>query len=156
MGHATGGVEAWGDLERNVLGADGAIGEVDAAQQGAQSGAGGEREGRQTLLDDVAVFVAQRHEIGDGAEGGELQERRVIGVAEMGQQGRGELVGDTRAAQLGKRVLVAGHPGVDDGHCVRELRRWDVVIGYNDVGSTPVGQGDFGGIADARVDGDDE
>ena len=139
-----------------MLSADGPIGKVYTPQQGTEAGSPSKGQDLQTPLDNVAVFVAQGHEVGHGTQGGEFQKGWVIGLAKMMQESGREFVSNARAAQVWERISIVGHPGVDDGDGVRKLRRGHVMVGDDDVGSFATGEGNFGEVADAGIHGDDE
>ena len=156
MLHPPGGVESGRDAEPNILGTHGTTLQVDATEQSAQAGTAGIGQGGQPLLYQVAVLVAQGDQVGDGAQGGQLQQRRISRGAEVVQQRGSKLVGNGGAAQLGEGVSIAGHPRVHDSDGVGGFRRRSMVVGDDDVGAGTSSMSHLDGVADAAVHGEDK
>ncbi len=76
-GHASGGIDPWGNAEGNLAGAGRgfADGESRDIEQGAQTGIANFLKSIETALDDHAILAGERHDIRDGRDGDDLEER---------------------------------------------------------------------------------
>ena len=97
---------------------DAAVQQPGNFQHGAQAGILGLIQPFQAVLDDDAILADQRHHVGHGRDGHQLQERlqharQLLGrPSERGEQRMHQLEGDARAAQV--LVGIAGSRGDSD------------------------------------------
>ncbi len=149
------GVDARGQPEADVRCRD--VHAVDPRREHQRAQADLLRAGEppQAVAHQAPVLVAQRHDVGHGGNRDQIEVLLELGrVAPGGSVERSrELVGDGRAAQLGKRVVRGprAHP-----QRVGELRAGLVVVGDDDVHAELPGPGDLRDRGDAAIDGDQE
>ena len=119
----------------------------------------------EAMTNEDAVFVDERDDIGDGAEGGEADggEEKVteaigyfFGFAGSLTEGPGELEGDAGAAETSEGIVVAGEAGVNDGGGVRQSGGGLVGVGDDELEAEPACGGGLRTACDAASDGDDD
>ena len=163
--HAAGGVDARGEAESDIKAGDLFCGGVErgGGKERAQAGAGGLAEFAQAQGSNDPVFTAQRHGIGNGGDGGHLEEAGqgffagARGVAAL-ENSLSELEGDGCAAKGFFRVGAAGLVGIEDGERVGDgvAGLEQMVVGDDEVEAEAAGGFCFSEGAHAGVDGDDE
>ena len=156
--HPTGGIEPWGDGERDGL-------QVHRGRRdpGTFEERGDPRSWRAThpleaQPRDRPVLADDRCHVGDGADGrqvGELESGRgATGL--VGEDELRDLERDATARQAAVRVGRIGTVRVDDREGRREDRRDAMVVGDDDVDAAGVALGHLGDAGRAAVDGDDQ
>ena len=104
-----GGVEPGSELEADFVGAEQGRGLSDSLQ-GDQAGALGGVEALQAGGDQDAVFAGQRDDVGNGAEGDQVEQGAQVEVGCAGQagfaaaleEGMGEFEGEAGGAEFGE------------------------------------------------------
>ncbi len=114
LAQAAGGVEARADGEADVFAIElGFLIEFGDSFEGGDAGRGEVAEAVETVADEDAVFVDERDDIGDGADGGEADGAHekcahrfadAFGVASLLAEGPSEFQGDGSAAEAGEGV----------------------------------------------------
>ena len=157
---ASGGVEARGDLEGDGFGVE--AGDASERGQRGEAGALAGGDGAEASLDDAAVFAAQRDDVGDGAERGQVKPAlggRFDGGG--GHQGVGEAPSESAGGEFGERMRGApgGLLGVggDQGGDLRQGGAGRVVVDDDEFEAEAV----FGAAqgverGDAAIGGDDQ
>ena len=113
-------------------------------------------------MDEDAVLVGERREIGDGADGDEIDERARIGqrgaagVAQARAQRGGEVEGDADGGEPLEREAAARLVRVDERERVGIALGHLVVIDDDDVDAAGARDGERVVIAGAAVAGDDD
>ena len=173
-----GGVEARRQLPGDqLLIDDGVGGDLHGGEERGDAGAAARRQAQEAVVDQDAVLVGERDQIGDGAEGDEVEELadvglgarvgEVAGLAQGGAHRAGDVEGEAHRGQAAEREARVVAEGVDEG--VRGVRgdgipdglggrrrRHGVVIDDDDVDVALAGDGDGVEVAGAAIAGDDE
>jgi len=166
LAEAAGGVQAWGQLEADVLGVQWALPvEPGDPDQRGQPRPMGLPETTQAVVHKDPVLVQQRHDVGDGPQGGQphgLQEKIAHGRSDLARaagllaDGPSHFQRDAGAAQPAKRIRRAGQAGVDDGRRLGESRAWLVVIRDDQAHAPLLRQRGLFAACDPAVDRDDQ
>ena len=112
VGHPVGGI----DTRAKVV-ADGSAVQRPAVdlghpEQGPQSASLGDAKSLQSLGHEGTVLILQRHNVGDGSEGGQI-EQWLICLRRL-QKGLSDFVGDACAGELFPRIPAVQPGGADD------------------------------------------
>ena len=119
------------------------------------AGARARAHAREAVGDERAVLVEQRHDVGDGAERGEVGELAPgVRVPETRADGRDQLERDARARELGEPALPQLR--VAHGHAHRDALAGLVMVGDDDVDPGAAQARDLVRRGDAAVDGDNQ
>ena len=156
--HPTGGIEPWGDGERDGL-------QVHRGRRdpGTFEERGDPRSWRAThpleaQPGDRPVLADHRCHVGDGADGRQVRElesgRGATGL--VGEDELRDLERDATPRQAAVRVGRIGTVRVDDREGRRQDRRDAMVVGDDDVDAAGVALGHLGDAGRAAVDGDDQ
>ena len=172
LAEPAGGIQPRGELEGHVLGREPHLavgvslgGDLGDGHQRGQAQGGRVGQALQPVVDQHAVLVHQRHDVGHGAQGGQPDglEQEILhprgdplGPAGLLAEGPGQLQGHARAAQAAERIAAAGQPRMDDGRGVGQLRARLVVVGDDQLDAQLAGQGGLLDAGDAAIDGDDQ
>ncbi len=171
--HSAGGVDAGADAEAYFGGGGGAVRwNLRDLHEGAEAGLDGVAEFAQTECSDDAVFPVERHGVGDGGDGDELEEggneaaveTQALdfgiggGLCGCEQEGVGQFEGYGGSAEIFERVGAAGLCGIDDGERFGDALSvvGEVVVGDDEVEAEGFCFGCGGEGADAGVYADDE
>ncbi len=130
--------------------------------QGREADRGFRGEARQSIANEDAIFVGERNDIGDDAEGDEsggVEEhfpeggRDFLAAALAYGERPGELEGDARAAQQAEGVRRARQARMDEDIGGRQFVLHLVVIGDDEFHAQPPGFVGFCDAGDAAIDG---
>jgi len=115
--HAAGRVEARREHERDVVAVDRPAGEPRGLEQGAEPDrVPSRRQLVEAHAGEHAVLPHERHDVGERAEGGHLDERREPPLPPVAPaQGLDELEDDPGAGQILVRIGAVAPPRIDDG-----------------------------------------
>ena len=163
--HPTGGVQARADDERHVAFLDALVRESRRFHDGLQPRViEFARQGLEPRGHERPVFVYQRHDVGDGSQGGQRggvgQELLKLGRAGplTGQRqtdGPGQLKGHAHAGQVAEGVGRVGQLRIDDGVGLGQPVLGFVVIGDDEIDAQRAGPRRLGDAGDAAIDRDD-
>ncbi len=152
-GHAAGGVDPRRHHEGDVIGVDGLAGQAGDVEQRPQADlvrAAGQH--LESEFGDDPVLADQRHDVGQGADGGDLHERRQPGVAPgLLAQRLDQLQRHADAGQMLVRIAAVGPLGIDDGEGARQFAVGLVVVGDDEVEAELGGPARRVGRADPAV-----
>ena len=138
MGQTTGGVEAWAQDPAHGPGVHLPPVQACLLDQGAQARAFASRKGLQPFSHQPAVLVQEGHQIGDGAQGHQLQEAVARkGASQRLVEGRSQLVGETYRGQLRLGIAAVGPARVHQGGRRRQVGREGVVVQHQHVHAQP-------------------
>ena len=121
----------------------------------------------QAVVCQDAVVAVQRHDVGDGAQGDEIEPMRQVGPfdaalgeeaqrGEPGAQPRAHVPNDPHAGQRLAREPAARRVRVDDGARRRQLGARQVMVRHDHVHAGVLRQRHAGHARDAIIDGDDD
>ena len=110
----------------------------------------------QTCFDDGAVLPCQGHDVGHGANSGEVAAVFQHLFRRAAIQRGAELEGHARAAQALERAVVVGTAGVHDGHCLGQGVVGQMVVCDDEVDAEAGRECGFLYGRDAVVHRDDE
>jgi hypothetical protein len=126
------------EREAEVVGID-LTGIGEEVHEGTHTEAAALAQDAQAVGDERAVFADEGGDVGDRADGNQIEEvlqeaARGVGIlCAAAQEGMGELEGQARAAEFIEGVGAIGLFGVDDGEGARGRAVGLVVIGDDDV-----------------------
>ena len=145
-----GGVDAGSEHEPERVLGDRLRLQTGHLHQGAQPGPRRARQQPKALPDKRAVLAQQRHYVGDGGEGDDVQLPLHPGriAARCRLKRLRQLVDDSRGTEIGAGVAANG--GMDDG-TVRKLGPGTMMVRNDDVHPQPAGMRDFLDGADPAV-----
>ncbi len=155
VAQAAGGIDARREPEADVGGAHPCAVDSRSGHERPQPRPRGAGKPAQAGPHQAAVLVLERYHVRDRRQRDQVEvrlERRRV-AARLGIQRLGELEDDTRARQLGKRVV--RRPGAHQwtgGQGVAGT----VVVGHDHIHAEGCGAGDLIGGGDAAVDGDQQ
>ena len=138
LAHPAGGIEPGRQLEDHVLIGNGLAFQLGDFLQGDDAGAAALLQDLEPLAYQDAVFPHQRHHVGGGAQGHQVQVRPEVGLRalpepafgpEIGPHPQGQEQGHSHPGQLAEGVGVADPLGIDHGQGVGQLRGNLVVVG---------------------------
>ena len=156
--HAAGRVHARRQHERNVIAVDGLAGQPGHVEQGPQAYL--MRAARQQIeadLRDDAVLADERHDIGERAEGGDLDEaRQPAVVVRLAAERLHELQRHAHTRQVLVRIGAIASLRVDHGERRRQLGVGLVMVGDDQIDAVFAGATCGVGAANAAVDRDDQ
>ncbi len=156
--HAAGGVDAGRQHERDLIAVDGLAGQPAAIEQRPQAdGVWSPAERLEAEPCDHAVLADQRHDVGQRADRGDLDERRQPLAAPGASAERlHQFEGDADPGQVFVRVRAVVALGIQHGHRHRQLIVRLVVVGDDQVDAELAGAARRLDAADAAVDGNDQ
>ncbi len=163
MVDAAGGVQTRGQPKRDIVGVHRTMGDPGRLHQGGQAQPSAGSDHLQAGFRQDAVFLQQRHHVGDGAQGHQVAEGAQIGFgasgpktgfAQASPQRDGQEEGHADAGQPTQSARAVRALGVDDRQRLRQRGAYVVVIGDNHVDPRCAG-GIRGGVAvGAAIHGD--
>ena len=154
MLHASGGVDPGGQNIADGGGGDRLGVAATGGHQGTDAQTPGLLQGLQTLDHQAAVFPAQGHDVGNGAQAEQIAVApcKLLLVA---VEGGGQLKGDAHAGKIGVGIGAVGTVGIHHGVGAGQGVLTFVVIRHHKADAQPGAQLRLPQGRDAAVDGDD-